>query len=103
MSRDDEIRQSVSETYARAVSAPATSGCGCAAPSADAGWASALGYTPEQIQAVAGDAAGKSFGCGNPLAFSQVRPGQVVLDLGSGAGLDLLIGSGPGARSSAWT
>ncbi|RKZ12980.1 methyltransferase type 11, partial [bacterium] len=32
-----------------------------------------------------------SFGCGNPLAFEGVQPGQVVVDLGSGAGFDLLI------------
>ncbi len=38
-----------------------------------------------------GDAAGASFGCGNPLAFAGVREGDTVLDLGSGAGLDLLI------------
>ena len=38
-----------------------------------------------------GEAAGASFGCGNPLAFAGVKPGDTVLDLGSGAGLDLLI------------
>ena len=37
------------------------------------------------------EAAGASFGCGNPLAFAGVKPGDTVLDLGSGAGLDLLI------------
>jgi SAM-dependent methyltransferase len=37
------------------------------------------------------EAAGASFGCGNPLAFAGVEPGDTVLDLGSGAGLDLLI------------
>lgn len=37
------------------------------------------------------EAAGASFGCGNPLAFAGVREGDTVLDLGSGAGLDLLI------------
>lgn len=33
----------------------------------------------------------QSFGCGNPLAFSKLKEGDVVLDLGSGAGLDLII------------
>lgn len=37
------------------------------------------------------DAAAASFGCGNPLAFAGVEEGDTVLDLGSGAGLDLLI------------
>jgi SAM-dependent methyltransferase len=48
-----------------------------------------------------GDAAAASFGCGNPLAFSAVREGDTVLDLGSGAGLDLLLAAeqtGPGGR-----
>ena len=36
---------------------------------------------------------GKGFGCGNPLAFADVKEGEVVLDLGSGAGFDLLIAS----------
>jgi SAM-dependent methyltransferase len=38
-----------------------------------------------------GEAASASFGCGNPLAFAGVREGDTVLDLGSGAGMDLLI------------
>jgi len=47
------------------------------------------------------DAAGASFGCGNPLAFAGVREGDTVLDLGSGAGLDLLLAAektGPSGR-----
>jgi len=38
-----------------------------------------------------GEVASSSFGCGNPLAFAGVQAGDTVLDLGSGAGLDLLI------------
>ncbi|MEE4329999.1 MAG: arsenite methyltransferase [Wenzhouxiangella sp.] len=47
------------------------------------------------------EAAASSFGCGNPLAFAEVGPGQTVLDLGSGAGLDLLMAAeavGPEGR-----
>jgi len=43
-----------------------------------------------------------SFGCGNPLAFAAVKAGEVVLDLGAGAGLDLLIAAekvGPTGRA----
>ncbi len=47
------------------------------------------------------DAVEHSYGCGNPLAFSAVQPGQVVLDIGSGAGIDCLIAAekvGPTGR-----
>lgn len=47
------------------------------------------------------EAAASSFGCGNPLAFAEVGTGQTVLDLGSGAGLDLLVAAeavGPTGR-----
>lgn len=45
-----------------------------------------LAHLPQDIQE-------HSFGCGNPFAFSDVKPGQTVLDLGCGAGLDLLLAS----------
>ena len=97
----DEIRRSVSATYTRAVSAPAITGCGCVAPSADAGWARSVGYGDEDIES-APDAASQSLGCGNPLASCQLRPGDVVLDLGSGAGFDLALAAArvaPGGRA----
>ncbi|MES0871617.1 methyltransferase domain-containing protein [Pseudovibrio sp. SCP19] len=42
-------------------------------------------------QEISEDLLGSSFGCGNPLAFSQIKEGETVLDLGSGAGLDLIL------------
>ena len=50
-----------------------------------------LGYTPDQLEAVPAAAQEKSFGCGNPLLFADVKTGDVVLDIGSGAGIDCLI------------
>lgn len=56
-------------------------------------------YAVEQLKFLPEDAVNDSFGCGNPVAFSSVQLGQTVLDLGCGAGLDLLIAAekvGPG-------
>jgi ubiquinone/menaquinone biosynthesis C-methylase UbiE len=48
------------------------------------------GYTAEQLAAVPLDAANMSLGCGNPTAMASLRPGETVLDIGSGAGIDAL-------------
>jgi ubiquinone/menaquinone biosynthesis C-methylase UbiE len=60
------------------------------------------GYDREELDALPPDAVVNSFGCGNPLAFSEVKEGDVVLDLGSGAGIDILIAAkkvGPTGRA----
>ena len=46
------------------------------------------GYSAEQIALVPPEAAGLSLGCGNPTAMASLRPGETVLDIGSGAGID---------------
>lgn len=85
----DEIRANVSRHYADAITAQ-TGCCGggqskCCTPPAAMGYESgALTDVPEAV-------AGSSFGCGNPLAFADVKAGQTVLDLGAGAGLDLIL------------
>ena len=59
------------------------------------------GYGTEELAGLPADAVQNSFGCGNPLAFAGVQPGHVVLDIGSGAGIDCLIAAekvGPTGR-----
>jgi arsenite methyltransferase len=97
-SRYDKKRAHVSEDYARAVKTPGTGCCssgsaqgGCCSPAPKGVAAKLAGYTDREIAALPAEAVVNSFGCGNPLAFSAVKPGQVVLDLGSGAGIDLLL------------
>ncbi len=50
-----------------------------------------LGYDPNEIDALPASATDSFCGVGNPLSLGEVRPGQTVLDLGSGAGLDGLL------------
>ena len=83
---EQETREMVSKAYTEALKQSETQGAGgdcCGTIATHAGY----GSETEQFAA----AAQSSFGCGNPLAFAQVQPGDVVVDLGSGAGFDLLI------------
>ncbi|MBC8234424.1 arsenite methyltransferase [bacterium] len=56
-------------------------------------FAELAGYKDEQISQLPQDAVENSFGCGNPLALAEIKEGDVVLDLGSGAGIDVLLAS----------
>ena len=55
------------------------------------------GYTDVQLSSIPADAVENSFGCGNPLMYADICEGEVVLDLGSGAGIDVLL-----AASACW-
>ena len=46
------------------------------------------GYTPRAIGSGPAEAAAISLGCGNPTAMASLQPGEVVLDIGSGGGID---------------
>ncbi len=88
------VHKEVSIAYKKALRrSRAGRGTGCCgadvARSPSSGAAALAGYGEEREKYA--EAAASSFGCGNPLAFAGVEPGQTVLDLGSGAGLDLLV------------
>jgi SAM-dependent methyltransferase len=102
MAEHDDVRKSVSAAYARAV----TSGGGCcgggAAALAPKGVTAKLaGYAASELVALPKAAVENAFGCGTPVAMSEIAEGDVVLDLGSGAGIDLLLAAkrvGPRGR-----
>lgn len=98
-----ELREAVRERYAaKAVSMlEGEGGCGCACCSTSASAATkagatdccstdACGYSSEEVASL-GLTAAASLGCGNPTLLADLHPGEVVLDLGSGAGLDVLL------------
>jgi len=88
-----EIRKMVREGYAKAIGQ--NSGC-CSAGSCCGGVSQAkvisekVGYSDADMKAVP-EGSNLGFGCGNPLAFALIKEGDVVLDLGSGAGFDAFL------------
>jgi SAM-dependent methyltransferase len=93
-------RSVVREKYG-AVANGGSCGCGCCGAEADDEAAlTALGYTAEQRAAIP-EGADLGLGCGNPIAHAQLKAGETVLDLGSGAGIDCFLAArevGPTGR-----
>src|SRR6184192_1489848 len=91
----DTIRESVRAKYAETATQLSQSGgccdAGCCAGSdAVSGPIGEEAYSEAEIAGL-GLLLGASLGCGNPTMLAELHPGEVVLDLGSGAGLDVLL------------
>jgi arsenite methyltransferase len=85
------LRESVRQRYAERalqVTNPSTTGC-CSGSSCDP--VSTNLYSLDELTQVPERAARASLGCGNPTALASLNSGEVVLDLGSGGGIDVLL------------
>ncbi len=81
---DEEIKEEVRKTYAKVAQSTGS----CCDPGTRSDYAKSLGYSVDAFP----DSVTESFaGCGNPTALASLKEGEVVLDLGSGAGLDVFM------------
>jgi SAM-dependent methyltransferase len=94
--KNEVVRRMVREGYAKIAQdtstgccSPGVSCCGSAPQDADK-LARELGYSVEELKSLP-DGANMGLSCGNPAALAALKPGEVVLDLGSGGGFDVFI------------
>jgi arsenite methyltransferase len=95
--KDDEIKKHVRDRYAQAATTrtsccgPSSAPRGCGQPDLNQESAGRqVGYSAEDLAAIPEDA-NLGLGCGNPAALADLKVGETVLDLGSGAGIDCFL------------
>jgi len=97
------MKEAVRERYSQAALRVVQGGRGCcgSSPAADDPITADL-YQESETQGLPEKAVLASLGCGNPTALADLRPGEVVLDLGSGGGIDVLLSAkrvGPAGKA----
>ncbi len=96
---NEKIRETVRKGYSGI--AKGGSSCGCCGSSSPDKLAEGIGYSGEDLELLP-EGANMGLSCGNPTAVAELKSGQVVLDLGSGGGLDVFIAAkkvGPKGRA----
>jgi arsenite methyltransferase len=102
-----EVKRAVREKYGKAASrfrsSPGNLRCGNSTPGcAAADVISSNLYDDEERRQLPDTAVQASLGCGNPTALAELKPGEIVLDLGSGGGIDVLLSArrvAPGGKA----
>jgi SAM-dependent methyltransferase len=84
--KKESIKNIVKDKYKDIAINNSSCGCGC---SNAKNISKSIGYSEEELKIVG--EANLGLGCGNPLAFGRIKEGDIVLDLGSGAGIDAIL------------
>ena len=92
----DDLREAVRDAYAKVAEGTASECCGeetgCCGSDDRGSTSGRLGYSEAEMTSVP-DGSNLGLGCGNPQAIADLKPGETVLDLGSGAGFDCFLAS----------
>ena len=93
--KNEEVKKKVKKAYSKVATNSNSCCCSCGCGSADQQTikkiSKKVGYSEEELNAVPESNLG--LGCGNPTAFGNIKEGDVVIDLGSGAGFDCFLAS----------
>jgi arsenite methyltransferase len=102
---EPNIQEAVREKYAAAAKRVASGGSACCGGGAQISGTDPITrnlYDESQKLGLPAEAVAASLGCGNPTALAQLQPGEIVLDLGSGGGIDVLLSAkrvGPAGKA----
>src|SRR5262249_26994276 len=92
---EKDLKDAVKDKYGKAAQRVAAAGdascCGTASPPGERDPITSNLYGCGETSELPAAAVATSLGCGNPTALAQLKPGEVVLDLGSGGGIDVLL------------
>ncbi len=91
---DEAIRETIRGSYARAATRAAQGKSGCCGTGASSSCGDPITsnlYAAGETADLPPEALAASLGCGNPTALAELKPGETVLDLGSGGGIDVLL------------
>jgi arsenite methyltransferase len=106
---ETNIQQAVKQKYAEAAKRAASGGTACCGGGAELSGFDPVSknlYSESEKAGLPEKAVAASLGCGNPTALAKLQPGEVVLDLGSGGGIDVILSAkrvGPTGKPTAST